>query len=54
MFAQRACKMKTLLVLHPISRLREEKLRLEREKQRERMKKCMQRSLGDSKKIVSL
>ncbi|XP_044022027.1 cilia- and flagella-associated protein 100-like isoform X1 [Siniperca chuatsi] len=33
------------------SRLREEKLRLEREKQKERMKKCMQRSLGDTKKI---
>ncbi|XP_051249432.1 cilia- and flagella-associated protein 100-like [Dicentrarchus labrax] len=33
-----------------MSRLREEQLRLEREKQRERMKKCMQRSLGDSKK----
>ncbi|XP_070698422.1 cilia- and flagella-associated protein 100-like [Pempheris klunzingeri] len=33
------------------SRLREEKLQLEREKQKERMKKCMQRSLGDSKII---
>lgn len=33
------------------SRLREEELRLERKKQKERMKKCMQRSLGDTKKI---
>ncbi|XP_038584383.1 cilia- and flagella-associated protein 100-like isoform X2 [Micropterus salmoides] len=34
------------------NRLHEEKLRLERERQRERMKKCMQRSLGDGKKII--
>ncbi|CAK6962110.1 cilia- and flagella-associated protein 100-like [Scomber scombrus] len=33
------------------TRQQEEKLRLEREKQRERMKKCMQRSMGDAKKI---
>ncbi|XP_040915915.1 cilia- and flagella-associated protein 100-like [Toxotes jaculatrix] len=33
------------------SRLREEKLRLEREKQEKRMEKCTQRSLSDAKKI---
>ncbi|KAM9728523.1 cilia- and flagella-associated protein 100-like [Menidia menidia] len=32
------------------SRLREEKLRLEREKQMERTKKCIERSLGEGKK----
>lgn len=45
--------MKTL-ILHALSRLYEEKLRLEKEKQRERMKKCMERSMGDAKKMVSL